>query len=315
MTHNLALEIDHQHEHAGWIDCWLMLDDERYHLDASWAFPPFLPLLRFLKAIKGQRFPAHCYWDEEGTVADFTATAVAEDSPLMHLRIVYDEGDTLWFDDVIERDTVIQALLPPLMDFFENFPRSESQWEAPKRVVGQLHRAIVKGIPLRSDLHSSQAVEVGVQGRYDLALVDGRVFFNIVFEAETLVSILLFDTHPFWLQLLDFFGAIAHNTLPATCEHSRLVEVGTPEPKRGLTRLCAEPLAAPENFRLKIWTAWNEEPEFLLLDEVVAREPFVRGFAKAFKTFLATDYQRVPDAQGNTFDLRTLPLEQLAWPE
>lgn len=319
MTHDLDFEIDHKHERAGWIDCWLTIDGERHHLDASAVFPPFLPLLRFVKAVAGQRFPARVSWDEEGVVAEFIATAVAEESPFVHLSLRYDVyGDNVrWFEDAITRDAVVAAFLPPLLDFFYNFASARKYWRAPERIVSKLCRAILNGIPPRSDVHAPQPVMCAVRGGYDMAYLEGRVFFSVTFEEETLVSILLFDTHPFWLQLAAFFEAIASNALPACCEHRRSVDCGPfDDAEQGpvyqlKTRLCAEPLGVPENFRLKMWTSWDQEPAFLLLDEVVARRQFVHRFAASFRLFLATNYRSVPDPQGRTFDLRTLPLAGL----
>jgi hypothetical protein len=62
-----------------------------------------------------------------------------------------------------------------------------------------------------------------------------------------------------------------------------------------------------ENFRLKIFTKYWDEDEFLLLDEVVDRLQFTQGFADSFKEFLKTEYRLEPDKEGKTFDLRTLP--------
>ena len=105
MTHTLALDIDYSHESAGWIKCYLTIDGVSHYLDASAVFPPFLPLLRFVKAVAGQRFPARFFWDEEGYGAEFDATAVEDDSELVHLKIRhYDhEEDVIWLDADIER--------------------------------------------------------------------------------------------------------------------------------------------------------------------------------------------------------------------
>jgi hypothetical protein len=319
MRHHLEFEIDHQHERGGWIHCWLTTGGERHHLHASATFPPFLPLLRFVKAVAGQRFPARMAWDEEGVVADFTATAIAEESPFVHLRIRYDVYDEnlLWFEERIERDEVVAALLPPLLDFFYNFAQGGKYWEFSEPVVRRLCQAIVNGIPPRSDVHAPQTVVCAVYGGYDMDYLDGRVFFTIAFEEETLVSFLRFDTHSLWPRLLEFFGAIAGNALPACCEELQVVDWGfwddeVPElVVRRKTRLCAEPLAAPENFRLRIWESLDEESAFLLLDEVVERRQFVDSFATSLRLFLATEYCVVPDPEGGTFDLRTLTLKPL----
>lgn len=318
--HILALEIDYAHEKAGWINCHLTIDGEPYHLYASQVFPPFLGLLRFVKAVAGQRFPARFYWDEEGVEALFEAAAISEDSHLVHLKIVYDKSDAPWFDADIKRETIIRAFLPPLLDVSQNFlladeRLAEKHWGMPSQIVLYLENAITKGVPLRSDIHSPQHVECLVKGDYDIEYVDGRVFFHIIFEEEQIVSILLFDTHPFWQQAFDFMQNIASGDLPAQCEHLKVDTWNTdPEPPvkfRLLTRLVAELLDTAENFRLKIFTQYQDEPEFLRLDEVVDRRQFTHGFADSFKQFLKRDYQLAPDKDGKTFDLRILSLEKL----
>lgn len=317
MTHTFALDIDYAHENAGWIKCYLTIDGVSHFLDASAVFPPFLPLLRFVKAVAAQRFPARYFWDEEGYGADFYATAVEDDSALVHLKIRhYDhEEDVIWFDADIEREEIIRAFKPIIVDMSRNFLLAEKEWFMPGQIIEHLHSAIEKGIPLRSDIHSPQDIQCLVKGAYNVEYMNGCVFFQLIFEEEEIVSILLFDTHPFWKQALDFFGNIVSGNLPASCEHLRVDSWGmdseSPEEYRSLVRLVAEPLDAAENFRLKIFTKFQNEPEFLQLDEVVNRRQFTHGFANSFWQFLKQDYQLAPDRDGKTFDLRTLSLEKL----
>jgi hypothetical protein len=233
----------------------------------------------------------------------------------VHLKIKYDESDSPWFDDVIEREAIIQAFVPPILDFSKNFDRAEKEWYTPKRLVAKFYKAITAGIPLRSDVHAPQPVECLVKDGYGVGYIDGRVFFHISFEDETLISILLFDTHPFWPQVLDFLENIASGSLPAGCEHLSVIEWNMPPEIptkiRTLTRLVAEPLDVPENFRLKIFTTYHDESKFLLLDEVVDRRQFAHGFTESFKKFLKKKYRIEPDKDGKTFDLRTLSLEKI----
>jgi hypothetical protein len=313
MTHTLSFEIDYQSEKAGWINCWLTINGERHHFEASYAFPPFVPLLRFVKAVAGQRFPVKFFWDEEGHGVDFEAVAIAEDNPLVHLKVIHD-GDVCWFDDVIERQTIIQVFLPPIVDFSKHFWKAEVEWYTPKKLVDQFQQAILAGIPLRSDTHLPQPVECSVSGDYENGSIEGYVSIHITFEEETIVWIHLFDTHPFWREWLDFLGGIANGNLPATCEHHRILHLNLSPPDedpvewRSCTRLVAEPLDMLENFRLKIFTNWQDEPEFLRMDEVVDRRKFASGFTDSFKKFLKKEYKVMPDPNGKTFDLRALPL-------
>jgi hypothetical protein len=314
--HTLALEIDHAHESAGWIKCDLTIDGERHPLDASAVFPPFLPLLRFVKAVAGQRFPARFYWDEEGIGANFAATAVAEDSPLVHLKIQHEEAAAPWLDADIERETVIQAFLPPVLDISQTFLLAEKEWSMPARVVAHIQESIAKGIPLRSDVHSPSYVEFIVRGGYDTEYLEGQVFLEVWLDDEDKLYLLSHDTSTFWPELIDFFGKIASQSLPAECEHDRHTTMPNSsltavEEFRQATTFLAESVDDPQNFRLKILTQWQKEARFLYMDEVVDRRQLVRGFANSFAQFLQSDYQMRPDHDGKTFDLRTLSIEKL----
>jgi hypothetical protein len=273
-----------------------------------------LPLSRVTaKAVAGQRFPAKFFWDEEGIGADFEAVEVPGNSQLVHLRIQHVEDDIPWIDADVDRDAVIEALLPPILDFSENFRLAEREWYTPRKLVNEFHQAIMAGIPLRSDIHSPQLVTCSVEGGYDMGYLEGRVFFQLDFEDDLIVSIILFDTNPFWGQLIEFMGDIANGNLPSECKHVRVVKLdmqSIPE-IRIETRLVAEPLEVPQNFRLKIFTKNRDEDEFLTLEEVVDRNQFTSGFADSLKDFLETEYRLEPDKEGKTFDLRTLPLTKM----
>jgi hypothetical protein len=316
MNHTLSFEIDYKNEKAGWINCWLTINGERYHIEASYAFPPFQPLLRFVKAVAGQRFPARFFWDEEGHGLNFEAIAISDNSPLVHLKIIHDE-DVCWFDAEIERETIIQAFLPPIVDFSKNFWKAQIEWYTPKKLVTQFEQAILAGIPLRSDIHLPQPVECSVSSDYEHGSIEGYNSIHITFEEEEIAWLYLFDTSPFWLEWLDFLGKIASGNLPASCEHLRISQLnmsppdGDPVEWRSHTRLVAEPVAVTENFRLKIFTTLDKEPEFLRLDEVVDRRRFTSGFAHSFKKFLKDKYKMLPDKNGKIFDLRTLSLTWL----
>ncbi len=314
--HTLNLEIDYQNERAGWMTCHLTIDGRRHPLQASYVFPPFIPLLRFLKAIAGQRLPANFFWDEEGRGAEFEAEAVVDDSKLVHLKITYMGDETNpWIDARLEREAVVRAFLPPILAFAKDFPLAETDWFTPWRLVDMLHQSIVRGIPARSDAHAPQPVTCRVEADYETPYLEGDVFFRIDFEEEEIVSIILFDTNPYWQQLVDFLGKIASGDLPATCEHTRVIDFNDMAPGEQrfqiVTRLVAEPLEVEENFRLKIFVSDYARTDFLRLEEVVSRRQFTSGFSDSFLALLEEKYRMEPDLDGQTFDLRTLPLDKL----
>jgi hypothetical protein len=312
---DLSLEIDYANEHSGWIDCWLTINDERHRLDASAVFPPFQPLLWFVKAVAGQRFPAKFYWDEEGVGADFEATAVAEDSPFMHLKIVHDESETPWFDADVERETVIQAFLPSLLDVSKNFLLAEKEWYFPRETVNKVKDAIERGVPLRSDIHAPQDVRLSIRSDYETPYYAGHVFLEFTLDDEFKLHHLFHDTSPFWPQWIDFLGKIARNDLPAQFlwNHKETFTLDSSEKYEihEFVRYEAEPLDARQNFRLKIFRRWTDEDDFLVIDEVVDRRQFVSRFTDELESFLQSHYQVHPDLDGKTFDLHTLPLDNL----
>jgi hypothetical protein len=316
MTHTLNLEIDYAHEHGGWIDCDLIVDEEHHHLDATAVFPPFLPLLYFVRAVAGQRFPSKFYWEEEGPAARFEATAVDEDGPRMHLKIQHSGAELPWIDADIERETVLRAFLLPLLDLDRNYLVAETEWGFPHQIVDSIQIAIANGIPLPSEIDSPRPVEIVVKGGYGVNYIDGHVFIHVTVDDYPQLYFLLHDTDPFWQNWVDFLGEVAKGNLPAQCEHLRVETYPEPdqsssEEYRVQTRFSAEALDHPDNFRLRIYTRTQEEDEFLLVDEVVNRGECAHGFTSTFRKFLREEYRLVPDNDGNTFDLRTLSLEKL----
>ncbi len=120
----LSLEIDYTHEESGWIPCWLIVDGQRHGFEASGVFPPFWDLLNFIKDVAIQRLPSGAGWEEEGPDVTFVAKPLAEDHPLVHLTVQYSEEDEPWLDADLPREEVVQAFLPPILDFATHFPQA-----------------------------------------------------------------------------------------------------------------------------------------------------------------------------------------------
>lgn len=314
--HTLDFQIDYQHAHSGWISCTLVIDGEQHYLAASGVFPPFDDLLRFVRAVAGQRFPARFEWEEEGTEVCFSAEAVAQDSPLMRLKITHQEGDSeeTWFDGELGRDIFIQAVLPAIQDFSKKFPLAEASWGLLRKRVARTSDAIRAGIPLRSDIHAAHDVAFEIFGGYGKGFEEGNVFIRLLSEDEIIFTILLFDNNPFWSELVDFIRKVSTGEFPAACLHRRVhvwkfQSPESPYETRIDTRLQAEQLAIPENFRLKVFEKFQDENEFLVWDEVVRLSRFVEGFRGAMRKFLAKEYHVIPDQDGKMFDLRSLSLD------
>ena len=323
MIHTLALEIDYAHEHAGWIDCDLIIDGEHHPLDASNVFPPFQPLLHFVKAVAGQCLPAHFIWDEEGHGLEFKALPVAEDSSLVHLTIQHWGTNSFLLDAEIERDAVVRTFLPPLQDLVQNFTLAEAEWGLPQFAVQHVARRIAEGFPQGLDNRADERLEFQILGDYSNEAY-GASSLQIWLEDEGKAGWHVQDTDPLWPGWIAFMEKIASGDLPAKIEHmqeSRLLLSlfdgdDIPEDMKDTmeyrTYLRAEPADAPQDFRLRIHTSnRNVEIETQLLNEVFNRLGFVHAFRQAFELFLQNEYQLRPDTAGQTFDLRTLPLDKL----
>jgi hypothetical protein len=324
MTHTLALEIDYAHEHGGWIDCDLIVDGEHHPLDASDVFPPFLPLLHFAKAVASQRLPAEFIWDEEGHGLEFKALPVAEGSSLVHLTIQHWGTDIFLLDAEIERDTVLRAFLPPLQDLAWNFTLAEAEWGLPRFAVRYVVCGIAEGFPLGLNDRADERLEFQILGDYSDEAYSASSL-HIWLGDERKAGWHVQDTDPFWPEWIGFLEKIASGDLPARIEHVQ--ESGLlfklfdgddiPEDLKDTmeyhTHLQAEPVDAPQDFRLSINTSnRNEEIENQLLDELFNRRLFVQTFRQVFEKFLQNEYQLRPDVAGQAFDLRTLSLDKLA---
>jgi hypothetical protein len=323
MTHTIALEIDYAHEHGGWIDCDLIIDGEHHPLDASDVFPPFQPLLHFVKAVASQRLPAKFIWDEEGHGLEFKALPVFEDSSLVHLTIQHWGTDIFLLDAEMECDTVVRIFLPPLQDLAQNFTLAETEWGLPQFAVQHVVRGIAEGFPPGLDNRADKRLEFQILGDYSDEAY-GASSLHIWLEDEGKAGWHVQDTDPFWPEWIGFMEKIAGGELPAKIEHVQksmfllglFDEEDIPEDLKDTmeyrTYLLAESADALQDFRLRIHTSSrNVEIETQLLDEVFNRRQFVHAFRQAFELFLQNEYQLRSDTAGQTFDLRTLSLEKL----
>jgi len=69
------------------------------------------------------------YWEEEGPAAEFAASPVAGNEQLVHLKITYSrEEEKPWIDAELEKDVIVEAFLPPLLDMAKNFNKAEYKW-------------------------------------------------------------------------------------------------------------------------------------------------------------------------------------------
>jgi hypothetical protein len=87
MANSFSLEIDPLSSKHGWMDCWLVVDGKRHHLDATSVFPPFGDVFAFAQALAEDKLPYEFFWDKEGPSAKFQALMLAPHSPHFRLHI------------------------------------------------------------------------------------------------------------------------------------------------------------------------------------------------------------------------------------
>ena len=315
--HTLDLEIDHAHEHHGWIDCTITVDGTSHHLSASGAVPPFSQLMYFIRAVAADDLPHSFEWDEEGFGAKFEVTAVT-DSPLLHLNITHhiDEKVEVWIDADMERDAIVQAFFPPLVDFVQNFDR---EWGPPRRIVENIQNAIAKGLPLRTDPHAPKHADFIIYPSYDPGLTEDHVNLQIWLNNDFRLHYSLQDTDPFWPNLVNFLEKIASGDFPVQFEYidnMRFSMLGALVPSieqfERKFRLLATAVDQHEHFRLRYYmTEAQSKYEELILDEIIDRQQFTRSFVESFGEFLRSQYQMSEDGIGKVFDLRSLSLGKL----
>ena len=304
--HTIEFIIDHFSEHDGLMDCWLSIDGVKHHLNASDSYSPFLPLLYFLNAVRGQRFPARLAWDEEGSELRLLATAVAEDDPAMFLKIQhssYDEDNNLWveetwFEDTIDRDVFIQALFPALIKTTRYLNESSNLWQIPPEEVEPILETIKSGFPLRSDINAAQNITIKIAQWYKKSI------FLVIRNGNELVLTESLPENGFFLQdILTFLEKIKSGLLLAEFQYKRdycTIDTDGKEYSGWETiHFCAEPLPLEEHIRLIINKFYDDGPKFMVLNEVVERhylaECFfasLRQYLKENNTWLESDYNQ-----------------------
>ena len=312
----LDLEIDYAHEQYGWIDCTITVDGTPHHLSASGAIPPFSQLMYFIRAAAGNDLPHSFDWDEEGFGAKFEVSAV-KDSPLLHLNIThYYEKVDVWVDADMEREAIVQAFLPPLVDFVQNFDRG---WAPPRRIVENIQNAVAKGLPLRPDPHAPKHADFIIYPSYGYGTTEDHLNLQIWLNDDFWLHHSLQDTDPFWPNLINFLEAINNGIFPAQVEYIDNMRfsllgafISSTEQFERKFRLLASAVDQPEHFRLRRYmTEAQSKDEKSFTDELIDRQQFTRSFVEVFGEFLRSKYQVSEDGIGKVFDLRTLSLGNL----
>lgn len=317
----IEFEIDYPHEHAGWIDCFLTFDGNRHKLWASDVFPPFMPLVYFLKAILIQRLPHKFYWDEEGKGAKFEVWPVAPDSPVFRLRVKHDRDERPWIEEEFNRVAVVQMFLPVLREFAAHQQPTRGDWQIRPEDVDDLEAFLTRSIPPRTEISVAQPLHFSFSRSEHFELPAQWLTWTT--WDMPMLTWMLTDTDPFWQDWFAILEKIATGQPAefiwenrASNEFTReLVESGELpfeelEPAWHM-KVRAEPLPHPNRFRLTITDTDSWYSDFPLLDEILDRRQMVQAFCETFEQFLEKDYQVFAEEDGRVFDLRTLPLDRI----
>jgi hypothetical protein len=316
----LQFEIDHEHEHNGWIDCYLSFNDVRHHIDASGALPPFLPFLYFLKRIAGGKLPAKCHWDEEGVWAKFTATPIENSDKLVHLTVQHTDADEPWVDADLDRMEIVQAFLPALRSCSRS--KSGPGWELPAFTVESVEQAIEQGTLFsesESIVRKVNFLMVGIG--YDVEELTSATALQIWLEDDFITRWNLMDTSVFWPRWFEFLEKVAKLDLPATfsftperIQNTWLASLGLEiieeiSKKEEYSFYCAA--GADSTYVQFEWKGIGGDRTYPDMNIRINPRQLVQTFCDTFEDFLETNYKMSVDEQGNTFDLRKLPLDRV----
>lgn len=316
----LQFEIDHDHEHNGWIDCYLSFNGVRHHIDASGALPPFLPLLYFLKRIAGRKLPAKCHWDEEGISVKFAATPIENSDKLVHLTVEHTDADKPWVDADLDRMEVVQAFLPALRSCSQS--KIGPGWEFPAFTVESLERAIERGTLFSESEDIIKKINFWMYGTdYDVEELTSATALQIWLEDDFITRWHLMDTSVFWPRWFEFLEKVAKLDLPATFSFTPEHIKNTWLASLGLEIIEEMSMKDAHSFNCTVgadstyvqleWKGFDGNRTYPDLNIRIDPRELVQAFCDTFEEFLETNYKMAVDEQGNTFDLRKLPLDRV----
>lgn len=332
---DLRLEIEYQHEHAGWIDCFLTFNKIRRHVHASNVFPPFPDLLDFLRAIHTSRLPHKFYWDEEGHGLDFEALPLLDNPDSFRLRIVDDlEEKDVWVDAELDRRAVIDVFLAPLRAFVRHTSQElQADWRFKAADMERFSALLRQEIPSRNEqigithfkfeIRRSFPFQLPLQWftfqvfdipKFSVGVADKEIFWPYWFSMmEKIILNKLPSQFQFHYQDLDLPGAedeSGETPTPASAENDPQSPIDDEISFFLYHKIQACPVKDTFLFHLNITKTNNFIRDELLVDEIFDRNWFAGAFCDEFERFLANEYEYLgPDV--SQFDLQTLPLDRL----
>jgi hypothetical protein len=318
MATNFAFEFDALSAKNGWMNCWLVMDGQRQHMDASSAFAPFGDALKFARALASDRLPYEFIWQEEGPWLEFKAFPIALDRA--KFRLVIERSNSLFLDTVLDRMDLALGLLDALRGVALDCPGAESEWEFPYFLIEDFEKDLARGFPAEAALPVSSVHFIfyqcgGYGGVQDPA-------FSIWIDGCEPQLIKMDDNPRLWMLWVNMLERILHAEFPFEYDFNR-DEKHDPDSEdveepsvmwawEGWNYFRGDACTVPEQFQLKMdyemkLIGMREEVGIFTFDRVA----FVRAFVCAFQEFLKTDYLGFLENGQIHIDLRTLPLDRL----
>jgi hypothetical protein len=312
------LEIDSLGARDGWMKCWLVLDRNRYQIEATSVFPPFSDILKFARAIATNSMPDEFIWDEEGHGAKFQALPCDTENSKFHLQINHD-GEVI-VDNDLDRMQVVRGLLESVRGFSLDCPGAESEWEFPHFLVENFERDLAQGFSSGSASNPTSIANFvfGHYGGYG-----GQTYpaFSIWVNDRDIQYMSMNDIPRFWWMWFDLLEKIGRGDLSAEVTFHEEMEDQYDDHKEhfllpfmnGARRFIAEVVPGAGLFQLKIEVTLTqpEVRQTMLVADNLNQRQFVGAFVDAFQDFLRTSYPAFLESDENKFNLRSLPLEKL----
>ncbi len=309
------LELDPLSAKHGWMNAWLVVDDQRHPLEATSVFPPFGDLLTFARAVATHHLPHEFFWEEEGHGLIFRALPVSPESENFHLYINHDGVSVV--DADFDRMQLALGLVDALREMALLCPGAKSEWEFPYFLIESFENDLAHGFaPPPGPAVSTANFVFGHYGGYGGQSVPA---FTIWVDTREVLYMFMEDRAILWQTWFELLEKILHGAFPLEVlfprDEQEDEESWTPFILRDIT-FCfrAQALPNPRLCQLQIQSTYpHPEPErqAQLLDAVFDRHQWVSAFVQAFQDFLALDYAAFLEGEETRFDLSTLPLDRL----
>ena len=317
MTKTFSLDIDPTSARHGWMDCWLVVDGQRHHLDATSVFPPFRDLLQLARALGINQLPHEIYWDEEGHGARFQALPIAPNSSEFRLLINHDGEKVV--EAEFDRQQIMRGLLESLRKVALDSPGAASEWEFPYFLIEDFEAELAQGFAVSVAEALTRRVHFVFYHCGGYGGVEHPIFALWV-GSHYALQMDLEDKAQLWYAWFSLLEKIKRGAFPFEQVVEHYNEVG----EEGIIRLpwyrsktsyTLEGMPDERFFRLVVTAFFPESaPEkqpSVLMNVILERYQFVEAFLQAFQEFLEMDYLAFLASGDCEFDLRTLPLDQL----